>query len=112
MSIELIALLAAFALVLGFMGAIGVGDLKRDLGGKIEELEKKCKVLDARTQVLNDRGIAVEKTMNAKTDVELEEIATLKARMDALEAPKPTKKAKPATKTKRGPNGRFTKKDK
>ena len=108
--IEIIALgVALFALVLA---AIGVGDLKRDLGGKIEEIEKRCKILEARTRDLSDRANGIETSMKAKSEVELEEIATLKARMDALEAPKPTKRAKSDTKAKRGPNGRFTKKDK
>ena len=55
---------------------------------------------------LKDRVDAQEAAIKAKTEVELEEIATLKARMDALEVPKPTKKAR------RNSKGQYTKREK
>ena len=111
--IEIIALgMAALALILGFMGTTGVSDLKRELEGEIKKLQAARKILEARTSDLSDRAGRIEKAMKAKTDVEFEEIAVLKMRMDKIEAPKPAKKAKTDTKTKRGSNGRFTKKDK
>ena len=106
--IEVIALgMAALALILGFMGTGGVSDLKRKLEDRLLFIEPRIGALEKMREL--DRKAAteiVEKHLKAKTEVELEEIAKLKARMDALEAPKPTKKAR------RNSKGQYTKRAK
>ena len=113
MSIGLIALgVALFALVLA---AIGVGDLKRDLGGKVKKLEKKGfevaglnEKVNASISRINDRDKVMDASLR-EVDVLRVRMDALKARVDEIEAPTP---AKPAKKARRNSKGQYTKRAK